>query len=51
MICEYINILFNFILFYILGYKYKAVIAFHIIEKSYFVVIKGEDGSEKKEIA
>ncbi len=51
MICKYINVLFNLILFYILDYEYKAVIAFHVVKKSCFVVTKGEDGSEKKEIA
>ena len=51
MICKYINVLFNFILFYILGYEYKAVIIFHVVEKSHFVITKEEDRSEKKEVA
>ncbi len=50
MICKYINVLFNFILFYILGYEYKAVIAFHVVKKSCFIITKGEDESEKKEV-
>jgi len=42
--------IFNLIYFYILGYKHKAVIAFHVVEKSRVVIKKGKDGSEKKEV-
>src|SRR5947208_12945730 len=45
---KYFNIL-DFI-FCILGYGHKAVIAFHVVEKSRTIVKKGKDESEEKEV-
>lgn len=42
----YIIYIFKFI--YILGYGHKAIIAFHVVEKSRVAVKKGKDGSEEK---